>query len=266
MYKNTPFTRLVLWLNAIGLIVVLTVNYLANALPINGMNTGELSALYPNDFVPAGFTFAIWGIIFLALIGFVVFSFVQYRKPEGAPFLERMGLLFFFSCILNAGWIFMWHYKYVIISMLIMFLLLYVLLKIYQTMGIGLVRMPKQYTWFFHVPMSIYLGWISVATVANVTALLVKIKWGGFGLDGSVWASAMIVVLTAITFLMIKNRGDIYFALVALWAFFGILSRESNATYTDYILMVCMILIAGYVIRSVIKKGAYGLSQTPRRE
>jgi hypothetical protein len=81
-----------------------------------------------------------------------------------------------------------------------------------------------------------------------------------------VWASAMIVVLTAITFLMIKNRGDIYFALVALWAFFGILSRESNATYTDYILMVCMILIAGYVIRSVIKKGAYGLSQTPRRE
>lgn len=217
-------------LNAIGLVGVLTVNYLANALPINGLDTGELSDMYPNMFVPAGLTFSIWGIIYLFLIGFVIYQFVKTDFEEVPPhhFISRISFLFIINCAANIGWIFAWHYRFVFLSLLLMLILLITLIMIYQRLEIGKRQVRLSNKWLVHIPFSIYLGWITVATIANVTLLLVDIGWNGLGLPESVWAMIMIFVATLVGFRVFSERHDVAYVLVLIWAFTGIFIKRSG--------------------------------------
>ncbi|RMF03679.1 MAG: tryptophan-rich sensory protein, partial [Bacteroidetes bacterium] len=170
------------WLNLLGLVIALVLNSLANGLPLNGKTTGELSDMYPNLFVPAGFTFGIWALIYLMLIGVVI---VQFRSSS-APWVKRIGLWFFISCLANASWIVAWHYLQVRLSLLIMLLILGSLLLIFLRLRTvaaadGIER------WLVRPAFSVYLGWISVATVANVTTLLVDEGFDGGALSPVVW-------------------------------------------------------------------------------
>ncbi len=215
-------------LNLIGFLGVVVVNGLANALPLNNKTTGELSDQYPNLFVPAGVTFSIWGLIYILLAIFVIYSMaVTIRAETGkSAFLEKTGGWFFISCIANIGWIFAWHYELLPLSLVFMLILLGSLIAIYLRLSIGKARATQTEKYLVHLPFSIYLGWITIATIANITALLVKINWAVFGLGDQFWAVVVIAVGIAIALAVLFTRQDIFYSLVVDWALLGILIKR----------------------------------------
>ena len=218
--------------NAAAFVAMVVVNGLANGLPLNGRGTGEISDQYPNLFVPAGVTFSIWGLIYLLLLGLCVYGLiVAFRGRESAESVARLGPYFVLSSAANIGWIFAWHWQRIGLSVGLMLVLLSSLVFAYLRVGVGRRRDERWTRLWVHLPLSVYLGWITVATIANVTALLVDLEWSGFGLSEVTWAVVMILVAVVIGALMLFTRGDLAFALVIAWAFGGIyLERSSELT------------------------------------
>jgi hypothetical protein len=232
-------------LNILSLILVLVVNVLADALPFNGRTTGEVSAKYGNLFVPAGFTFSIWGLIYLLLIGFAVYQSRGLFRKEGKQedYLAQIGPWFAISCLANALWLAAWHYEQLALSVLVMLALLSSLLVIYVKLQRSGASTGPGEKWLVRLPFSVYLGWVSIATIANVAAWLTALNWNGFGIAPDVWAGLMLIVGAALGLWMLQRRSDVPFALVVAWAFFGILSQrqaEGNAS-----LFIFLPLIAG---------------------
>jgi hypothetical protein len=190
-------------------------NYLANALPINNKTTGELSNSFPNLFVPAGITFSIWGIIYLLLL---VFCIIQFKASNNTVSLT-IGWAFGISCVLNAVWIIFWHYGKLPLSLIVMIgmlaSLIYINLLI-KDLPFGLIK----------ASFGIYLGWICIATIANVTTLLVHYNWQGFGLSEETWTIVMIsagAIIAGVSLLSFKNP---FIALSVIWAFAGIILKR----------------------------------------
>ena len=258
--KNLLFA----FLNLAGFIAVIVLNGLANALPINNRTTGELSDLYPNLFVPAGFTFSIWGVIYLLLLIFVVYQLVQAFRNPHVEFISKIGPWFLVSCIANASWIVAWHYEQVFVSLLIMLVILASLLMMYLRLQIGKSEADNKEKYLVHFPMSIYLGWISVATIANVTTLAVNNDWGAWGISEPVWTIIVLIVAAGLAMGMIFTRNDVFYPLVTLWAFWGILSKrmmdtvpEAGIIWTLYILLgVISVSILVQLFRKRVYKGA----------
>jgi hypothetical protein len=260
-------SRLVLSLSILNLLGFLgTVGFigLATALPQNTNTTGELSDLYPNLFVPAGLTFAIWGVIYVLLAIFVIYQLIPSvrRDAQKIGFVQRIGPLFFISCLANIGWIFAWHYEIVPLSLALMLILLGCLLAIYLRLNIGKSDATKAEKYSVHLPFSVYLGWITIATIANVTALLVDINWNTWGLGEQFWAVAVIIVGIAIALSILFTRKDVYYCLVVDWALLGILlKRLSVTTVPDQsvivVTIVGLVLISGGVIAQLVRKRVY---------
>jgi hypothetical protein len=251
-------------LNLLGFLGTVVVNALASILPLNGITTGELSDLYPNLFVPAGLTFAIWGLIYVLLGVFVIYPLILSvrRDPQKVDFVQRIGPLFFVSCLANIGWIFAWHYQILPLSLVLMLVLLGCLLAIYLRLNTGKSEATKAEKYSAHLPFSIYLGWITIATIANLTALLVDVNWGRWGLSEQFWAVAVIVVGIAIALSVLFSRKDIFYSLVVDWALLGILlKRLSVTTVPDkgvvIVTIVGLALITGGVIAQVVRKKVY---------
>jgi hypothetical protein len=248
----------------LGFLGTVAVNALANVLPINNITTGALSDLYPNLFVPAGLTFAIWGLIYVLLGIFVIYPLIPSvrRDPQKVDFVQKIGPLFFISCLANIGWIFAWHYQILPLSLIFMLILLGCLLFIYLRLNVGKSETTRAERYFAHLPFSVYLGWITIATIANVTALLVNINWNTWGLSEQFWAVAVIIVGIAIALSMLFTRKDIYYSLVVAWALLGILlKRLSVATVPDQsvviVTIIGLVLITGGVVAQLIRKQVY---------
>jgi len=251
-------------LNLLGFLGTVVVNALANILPINNITTGALSDLYPNLFVPAGLTFAIWGLIYVLLGIFVIYPLIPRvrRDPQKVEFVQRIGPLFFISCLANIGWIFAWHYQILPLSLIFMLILLGCLLVIYLRLNVGKSETTRAEKYFVHVPFSVYVGWITIATIANVTALLVNINWNTWGLGEQFWAVAVIVVGIAIALSALFTRKDIYYSLVVDWALLGILlKRLSVTTGPDQsvvvVTIVGLVLVSGGIIAQLIRRKVY---------
>lgn len=250
-------------LNLLGFLGTVVVNALANILPINNITTGELSDLYPNLFVPAGLTFAIWGLIYVLLGIFAIYPLIARvrRDPQKVEFVQKIGPLFFISCLANIGWIFAWHYQILPLSLVLMLVLLGCLLAIYMRLNIGKSEATRSARYFTHLPFSVYLGWITIATIANVTALLVDFNWSSWGLGEQFWAVAVIIVGIAIALSVLFTRKDIYYCLVVDWALLGILlERLAAATPAQGVVIVAVVglaLITGTVIAQLIRRRVY---------
>jgi benzodiazapine receptor len=212
---------------AVVLAVIATVvlNGLANALPLNGQTTGEISDRFQVYFVPAGYVFSIWGLIYLALGAYAVYQALPGQREN--PRLRRIGYLFVLSCIANVAWLFLWHYEQFTGTVIAMLGLLLSLIAIYLRLGIGRTQVSPAERWLVRVPFSIYLGWITVATIANVTSLLDYLNWGGWGIQPAVWAVIMLAVGTAIASAVGLTRGDAAYMLVIVWAFAGIAVKHA---------------------------------------
>ncbi|MFT6149970.1 MAG: hypothetical protein ACJAUH_002667 [Saprospiraceae bacterium] len=252
--------KLLAIINTLGLILALVLNGLANALPINGKTTGELSDAYPNLFVPTGFTFAIWGVIYLTLFVFIVYQLIQAFSKGGnaQDFLPKISWFFLLSCIANASWIVAWHYQYLIVSLVIMLCILFTLIMIYQRLEIGLKSVPTAQKWLVHIPFSIYLGWITVATIANTTALLVDLGWNGFSISPEIWTVIVLIVGTLIGLTMTQKRNEIAYGLVIIWAYYGIVFKRMDLgadLYNSIVMtaIIGMVLITFAIIRNLRK-------------
>lgn len=227
----TQQTRM-LWavLNTAGLTAALVCNGLANALPLNGMDTGELSELYPNLFVPIGLTFAIWGVIYLWLLALVAYGFTRIRDDRVRNPLILIGPWFLVNCLANAAWIFAWHWQLVGLSLAIMGVILASLVAMYLRLGIGKEPAPAGDRWLVHAPISVYMGWITVATIANVTTLAVDLGAPAFGTLPAVLTVGVMATAVLIAARMLWARRDVLYALVVVWAFLGIYLKRSGAT------------------------------------
>ncbi len=242
------------WLNLFGFLIMVTVNYLANALPLNHLNTGQLSDKYPNLFVPAGITFSIWGIIYLVLGIFVFYSLYQaLTKRTVFPAYQRLGLLFFLTCLANAGWIFAWHYEHLILSLLVMLTLLVLLIAIYQKLE---NRSPGEKTpdkFPARTPFSLYLAWICVATVANAIAVLVDYNWNRFHLSEQFWTVVALALLTVLTIFFILKKRDLIYSLTIIWALLGILyKRFEDTSSADQIVEIATVAGLAVIIIAII--------------
>lgn len=245
-------------LNILGLIFALVINYLATSLPLNGISTGDISDAIPALFTPAGYVFAIWGIIYLALIGFTVYQALPSQKNN--PRLQKISYWFFLSSLLNGIWIFLWHYGQVALSVLVMLGLLYSLLMVYTRSEIGILRPRRLEAWALDIPFGIYLGWISVATIANISALGVVSGWNGFGLSPVFWTVAVILVGVVLAFAMIIRRKEIAYPLVLVWAFAGIYSVRQDVPAVGFTAAgaagVIFLFLIGYSVNRLLKKTA----------
>jgi hypothetical protein len=242
--------------NIIAVIVTILVNGLANILPIGGKYTGELSDNIPNLFVPAGITFAIWGIIYVLIILFAIYLAKDLFKKEKTTktFLEKISYFFIIASVANIIWIFLWHYEQILFSLLAMILLFVSLLVIYLRINIGIEKVSMKEKLLIHVPISVYIGWITVATIANVTAVLVTVGWDGFGISEQIWTMLVIIVATIITILIIITRKDYAYSAVIIWALIGIYLKriaddpiygvQNQIAYTAAIAIVVIIIIA----------------------
>ena len=249
-------------LNIIGLIGVITINFLANALPIAGKNTGELSDLYPSLFTPAGFTFSIWGIIYLLLIIFTVYQAKGIFGESNIPrnkFLYRIDIWFFVSSLANMAWIFAWHHQIIWLSMVLMLVILGSLLLIYLRLGIGLRTIEKKEKYLVDLPFSLYLGWMTVATIANAATVFVNYNWDGFGISPEIWATLMIAIATVITLIVLFTRKDLLYSLVIIWAFIGIILKRTSPGQEFYLSIIIaaaagIFLIAATIIFQAAKR------------
>jgi hypothetical protein len=226
-------------------VLTLTANGLANGLPLNGLTTAEISDSFPVLFVPAGYVFAIWGLIYLTLTGFVIYQALPAQREN--PRLRRIGYWFALSNIANTTWIFLWHYQQFLLTELAMLGVFASLVMVYEGLGIGRQTVNGAERWFVNLPFSIYLGWITVATVANTTIVLYDLGWDGFGIADATWAAVLLVVATVITSLMILRRRDLVYAGVIVWAFAGIAVKQSATPLvatTAVIMAVVIVVVA----------------------
>jgi benzodiazapine receptor len=239
--------------NVLAIIAAITVNILANALPLNGQNTGAISDRFRVLFVPAGYVFAIWGLIYIGWIAFGVYQVLPSQREN--PRLRRIGYLFALSCVANMAWLFCWHYNQFALSVVVMLALLGLLIAIYLRLEIGIKPVSTAEKWTVNIPFSVYLGWITVATIANITDLLYYVSWSGWGLSPEVWTVIMLAAAVIITALMLLTRGDIAFALVIVWALLGItLKQLSNGTVAVASLAANAIVL-GLLIFTLVRGG-----------
>jgi hypothetical protein len=210
---------------------MLVMNYLANALPLNSKTTGELSDSFPNLFVPAGITFSIWGIIYVLL---TIYCIIQFTGTDQIA-ISKISWLFAVSCVLNALWIVTWHYSKLPLSLLIMLCILVSLVYIniiIKDLPFGLIK----------AAFGIYLGWICIATIANVTALLVYFNWKGFGISQEAWTIIMIALGTVIVSLTLYRINNPFIGLSVIWAFAGIIIKR-QADYRSIIIVAALGII-----------------------
>jgi hypothetical protein len=246
----------------VSFIIMITVNALANILPLNGISTGDISDSVSNLFAPAGITFSIWGVIYTLLALYVLYQMGIFRKDTSKilhELLDSIAPLFVFSSIANATWMFSWHYQAFPLSLILMVIILVCLFFIVKILNGHTLKNTNYF--FVKLPFSIYFGWITVATIANTTTLLVSLGWNGFGLSEVFWTMIILIVGMAIGIVTSITNKDLAYNLVIIWAYLGILVKHTSETgfahaYPSIIItvLVCIVLLSVSVLFLALRK------------
>ena len=232
------------YINVLFFAGMVFMNYLANALPLNGRTTGQVSDNLSNLFTPAGLTFSVWGIIYLLLAIFCILQFTPAAKELAIGF----GWIFALSCVFNATWIVAWHYDKLPLSLILMIGLLVSLIFL----NIQIKDQPYN---LVKAAFGIYLGWICIATIANVTAVLVSINWGGFGISEQAWTIIMIAAGTIIVILALLRLNNPYMGIVVVWAFLGIIiKRQSDYRLIAVVAAVAILVVGFFTVRLFLRR------------
>ena len=242
--------------NVLAVVAVIVVNWLANALPLNGLTQGEISDRFDVFFVPAGYAFSIWGLIYLGLIAFAVYQALPAQRENAR--LRRVGYLFALSCLANISWLFLWHYEVFVLTLVAMLALLLLLIGVYLRLDIGRAQVGGVERWLVDVPFSVYLGWITVATIANVTVVLDYLGWNGWGISPQAWTVIMLFAGLVIATAMSLTRADVAYSLVLIWAYVGIAVKHGDTPVVAVTAWVTAALIGLMLVIGVLLKRGRG--------
>jgi benzodiazapine receptor len=255
-------SRFIIVANLIALVATFIVNTYAAVLGLNGMQTGQISDLYPVLITPPGYVFQIWSVIYFLLLVYGVYQALPSKR--GAAFHAKIGYYFLLSCAANMVWLFLWHWGYIVPSVVPMFVLLASLIVIYLRLDIGRGKVSMTERIAVHLPFSVYLGWITVAPIANVAAALNSLGLGGLGLGEVTWTAIVIAIAVAITAAVLLTRTDIAFSLVLIWALVGVAVKQS-AIQTIYLTSIAGVIIIAIVMAIAIalrvRGGSSGLGR-----
>lgn len=243
----------------VSVLVTLIVNILANALPLNGQNTGQISDRFNVYFVPAGYVFSIWGLIYIGLIAYAIYQALPSQRENTR--LRATGWWIMLGGIANSAWIFLWHYNQFPLTLVAMLVLLATLIVTYLRLRIRRTTVASGEKWAVHLPFSIYLGWITVATVANITDVLDFIKWDRFGIAPEIWMGIILAAVVVIAAWMNFTRRDVAYAAVILWALAGISIKQAAVpavvipTWITFGLVALTLIAAFFISKPSLKKG-----------
>ena len=238
------------WLNIIAFVAVILINGLAGSTTlIGGQDTAQVSDNNFTLITPAGYTFAIWGIIYTLLGLFVIYQALPSDKGKST---EKVGWFFILSCIANICWLFLWQFEFLAVSVVLMFLLFASLLKVYLNLGISKSSISWRERIAVQAPFSVYFGWITIASIANVAAALVSVGWDGFGLSAETWGILVILIALLITTLVVITRKDVAYGLVIVWALIGISVGQSDIQNISLLTQVSAVVVVGVIILTLI--------------
>lgn len=212
----------------VAILATLIVNSLSNFFPPQGANIGQIAntELRAVQVLPANYAFAIWGLIYLGLIAYGIY---QLRPDQHShPTIQRVSSLLIVACVAQMVWVYLFTVRLYWLSVVAMLLILLPLIGAYLNLNNGRWRETRAWRWLVQIPFSIYLAWISVATVVNVASALYASNWNGWGLSSSTWTVIMLVIITLLGALMILQRQDLAFTLVLVWALVAIAIRQSD--------------------------------------
>jgi hypothetical protein len=216
------------FLTLIAILAAFGTNVLANVAPFSGLTIGEISNTVFKDVLitPANYAFAIWGLIYLGLISLAVYQVLPAQRQNSS--LRRIGYFLVLASLAQVAWVFFFQYRLFTVSLVAMVGILLPLIGAYQQLGVGRDRISRMDKWLVFMPLSIYLGWISVATIVNVALVLYNLGWQGWGISPEVWTAIALVAGAAIAATVSIQRADIAFVLVIVWAFIAIAVRQAN--------------------------------------
>lgn len=219
--------RLRRFLNLLAILAAFAINVLANIAPLNGQTIGKISNTVFQDVLitPANYAFAIWGLIYLGLISLGVYQLRSRRQQDS---LRKIGYLLVWASLAQIAWVIVFQYQLFTLSLLAMLAILLPLIGIYLRLEIGLRSVSRAEKWLIQVPLSIYLAWISVATIVNVATTLFALGWNGWGINPAVWSAIALCTAGAIAAKIGIQRADLAFVLVIVWAFIAIAVRQAN--------------------------------------
>ncbi|MHA2377751.1 MAG: tryptophan-rich sensory protein [Candidatus Thorarchaeota archaeon] len=250
--------------NVVAILGSVIFNALVNILPLNGVTTGEVSGAYPNLFTPANYVFSIWGVIYTLLF---VFMFYQIRASQrDAEYLREIGFLYLIGAVFNIAWLTIFHYSYpppndlFLLTTIPIVGLVLMLLWIYLRLGVGVSEVPRSVKLAVHLPLSVYLGWLSVATIAN-TASVLNYLGRSPGIPAGIqetWTAAVILVAVIITLLMLVRRKDFAFGLVVVWATAGIAAKQASIPVIYFTALgAAIVILIAVILLPLLKRQRY---------
>ncbi|MCL6751346.1 tryptophan-rich sensory protein [Nostoc sp. CCCryo 231-06] len=220
------------------------INVVSNVFPLNGLSIGEISnTLFKNVLIiPANYAFAIWGLIYVGLFAFGVYQALPNQRDE--PDLRKTGYLLVIACVAQSIWVYLFLSRLFALSIIAMLLILLPLIAVYVQLEIGKSRVPRLKKWCIHFPVSIYLGWISVATIVNVACALYFQGWNGWEISAEIWTLIMLLIATALAAVIVIQRRDIAYTGVTLWALVAIaLKHSDNSMLRNTVLVLAIVLV-----------------------
>lgn len=243
--------------NIAAFIITLIINGLANTTLIGGRTTASVSNMYPTLITPAGYVFAIWGIIYVLLAIFLVYQALPRNKDK--PFQKQISFLFILTCVFNIAWLFLWQNLLLSYSTIVIAAFLLSLIAIYLRLNIGKSTVPLKEKLAVQLPFSVYLGWVTIATIANISVALTAANWDGFGINVETWAILVLAIALLLDLIVIATRHDIAYSLVFIWALAGIAVNQNSAN----VILTAEIAI---VIIAVALAATLGLKRLKRKQ
>lgn len=238
----------------IAILATLAFNTLSNIAPPNGINIGQLSNTLLRGVLitPANYAFAIWGLIYVGLIAYGIYQFRPAQQGDAT--IQQVDGWLTVACVAQIAWVYLFTVQQFWPSVIAMLIILGALVQAYLQLGIGQERVGRDRRWMAHIPFSVYLGWISVATIVNIASALYSSQWNGWGLSADSWTVVMIVVATAIALAVVLTRADVAFALVFIWAYVAIAIRQTQVPIIWMTAAVGIVVLAIALITRRLKR------------
>jgi hypothetical protein len=243
-HRSSPTDVLRSFLTLAAIVGAIAVNAWTNIHPIGEQTIGEIANTVFADvlIIPASYAFAIWGVIYLGLLAFGIWQLLPAQRTS--PTIRKVDYLVIFSSVAQSIWVFLFLLREFWWSVVAMVAILLPLMGIYRLLGVGLGRVSRQEKWFAHIPFSIYLGWISVATIVNVASALFYNNWDGWGLAPEIWTVLVMSIATAIGAILTLQRRDLAYPLVIIWALVAVAIRQSDVAIVAITAIVLAIGLA----------------------